>query len=86
MHTCEAEEHAERGLNLAEQIAGFFFYLCGAGLIIHNQTLVRRSLEFMPRHRRGKEAEILFNRLLCVLAGLISWGVGLLMILCPTNS
>ena len=68
---------------MAEQIAGLFFYLCGAGLIIHNRTLVRRSLEFLPRPDREKEAEIPLNRILCVTAGLVTSCVGLLMILYP---
>ncbi len=56
-------------LNVAEQIVVLFFYACGAALIVHNKTLVLNSLEFMPRARRGEKAEILFNRILCVLAG-----------------
>jgi uncharacterized membrane protein len=69
---------------MPEQIAGLFLYLCGAGLIIHNKTFVRRSLDFMPRARGDEQAAILFNRGLCVIAGLVTLCVGLLMILYPT--
>ena len=68
---------------MAEFIAGLSLCACGAALIVHNETLVRRSLEFLPAARREKEAEILFNRVLCVLAGVITLATGLLMILIP---
>lgn len=65
-----------------EFICGFFFFITGAALLIYNKPLVNRSSEF---HRVSSPAEaeemILFNRVLCVLAGLFVSIVGFLMML-----
>jgi hypothetical protein len=61
---------------MIEFISGFLFFVAGAGLLIHNKTLVERSIEF-ETHSPGEEDNfIFFNRILCVLAGLLVSGVG----------
>jgi hypothetical protein len=65
----------ERGIyEMGEFICGFLFFAAGAGLLIHNKTLVERAVEFERHLPEQKDGLILFNRILCVLAGLvISW-------------
>jgi hypothetical protein len=62
---------------MGEFISGILFFAACAGLLIHNKTLVERSIEFesyLPAQKREQLDLILFNRILCVLAGLlISW-------------
>jgi hypothetical protein len=67
---------------LSEFICGFFFFIVGATLLIHNKLLVNNSKEFHHLSPSGNEEEVIFfNRILCILAGLITSALGYLTML-----
>jgi hypothetical protein len=67
---------------LSEFICGFFFFIVGATLLIHNKLMVNNSKEFFPLYSSINEEEIIFfNRILCILAGLITSALGYLTML-----
>lgn len=66
---------------MSEFICGFFFFIVGVALLIYNRPLVERSLEFQ-RHSPAEEDGLIFiNRILCVLAGLLTSAMGYLTML-----
>jgi hypothetical protein len=63
-------------------MCGLFFFVVGVALLIYNKSMVESSSEFHRTSSPAKEEEmILFNRLLCVLAGLITLSLGYLTML-----
>ncbi|MDQ3636314.1 MAG: hypothetical protein M3405_17695 [Acidobacteriota bacterium] len=68
---------------MGEFICGLFFYVIGIALLIYNKTLVERSVEFYPQNLSTNKIEWIniFNRFLCVFAGLLTSGTGLLIML-----
>lgn len=70
-------------LVMGEFICGLFFFIVGLALLFHNKMLVLRSGEFHHRAKSVREqAEIiLFNRILCILAGFMTAITGYLIML-----
>jgi hypothetical protein len=67
---------------LSEFICGFFFFIVGIALLIHNKSMVDNSKEFDRFVSSVNEEEItFFNRTLCILAGLITSLLGYLTML-----
>ncbi len=66
---------------MSEFICGVVFFMTGAALLIHNKTLVERSLEFQQHSPAERDGLIIFNRILCVLAGLMTSFAGCLTML-----
>jgi hypothetical protein len=64
---------------MSEFIVGLCFFICGAVLLIHNKSMVERSMEFHHPYRQEDEGKIIFfDRVLCVLAGLVVLVTGFL--------
>jgi hypothetical protein len=64
---------------MGEFIVGFFFFICGAALLIHNKSMVKGSIEFYRPYRQEDEYKIIFfDRVLCVLAGIVALAIGFL--------
>jgi hypothetical protein len=64
---------------MTEFIVGFFFFICGAALLIHNKSMVEGSIEFHRPYRQEDEDKIIFfDRVLCVLAGIVALASGLM--------
>ncbi len=67
---------------MSEFVCGLFFFVVGMSLLIYNKSMVQRSIEFQRLNLRAEKDEmILFNRALCVLAGIITSGLGYLTML-----
>jgi hypothetical protein len=67
---------------MKEFICGLFFLIVGLALLFHNKTLVLRSSEF-HRANSSREREEMrpFDRILCVIAGLVTSTAGRLTML-----
>jgi len=67
---------------MSEFICGLFFFIVGMALPIHNKPLVSNSREFQRQSFYGKgEKMILFDRVLRILAGVITSVAGYLTML-----
>jgi uncharacterized membrane protein len=67
---------------MGEFICGLFFFIVGLSLLIYNKSMVHRSMEYhRANSRTEEESMILFNRILCVLAGVITSAMGYLTML-----
>jgi hypothetical protein len=64
---------------MTEFIVGFFFFILGVALLIHNKSIVERSIEFhRPYRQEDKDKIIFFDRVLCALAGFVTLATGFL--------
>ncbi len=67
---------------MSEFVCGLFFFVVGMSLLIYNKSMVQRSMEFQRFNSSAeKDGMILFNRALCVLAGIITSVLGYLTML-----